>query len=453
MIDEALRNAIVKVERRVAGRDPVLLGTAFVVADELLLTARHVVDGREGDLRLVFRDRAPDDAVTVKAKSATDDWALLSSSAAKCRPIRLGKLPNGPPAFWQTFAYFRRSGSYLSGLVYGVDAKRIDLRADEVAFDASSAIVTVGGASGSPMIANGVAVGMVVDEQIDPATMKIVQGSLTALPMELVVVQAGAPLSLDDEYLPFEAAFVARLLAVPEAVLRLAPGLGLPTNRPPRDLAVDVSRALIRLGWEKIRKLLRGVSGVSQLPELAESLWVDEVAATHLRRALTGPRYARAAAINVCSGRTAGYYVNRAEARNAAQDPFWMQSHVPVHFVSQEAEGKSLKQKVTEALTTKSNQTRPDMIQAWITGNAPVVAIVTTHTPITDDLLAEMRAVDDAYDELYQLVLTGPVLAANGPQVGAQSLVLVRPELPHTLEEELLARYDAIKGIARTGNP
>src|SRR5580698_6640857 len=123
MIDEALRNAIVKVERRVAGRDPELLGTAFVVADELLLTARHVVDGREGDLRLVFRDRAPDDAVTVKARSATDDWALLSSRAAKGSPIRLGKLPNGPPAFLQTFAYFRRSGSYLSGLVQGVDPK------------------------------------------------------------------------------------------------------------------------------------------------------------------------------------------------------------------------------------------------------------------------------------------------------------------------------------------
>src|SRR5262249_34383601 len=148
-------------------------------------------------------------------------------------------------------------------------------------------------------------------------------------------------------------------LAAPQAqpgVKALASRLGVPAGGEP---ALEVARALLRLGWVEIRRYINQLS----LPDrgalclLAESLWVDQEAARRLLEAVNAPGSGRAAALNVRSGSTALYYVDRADAIETLQEITWRDRAVPVTYTASEWDGASLVDIVRRRLATPTRVT------------------------------------------------------------------------------------------------
>jgi hypothetical protein len=439
--------SIARVERRVPGEDPTLLGTGFVIGDGLVLTAKHVVAGRT-DLLLTFPDRTPDPA-TVVDETGASDWAILQSAAAVGRtPLRLRPLPYGPDAMWQTYAYFRKSGGYLRGPIRGTpNAQRMDLRADEAAF---GDLTSVEGASGSPVIAHGVVVGIVIIQL--SVEKKIVEGSVWGLPIRTVAEEELASataarhsprIRLDDEWLPYEAKFHGSLMTPPvqPGLAVLAAQLGVPAGG---DLPREIARVLLRRGWLVARVYLMQLAlpDVNALCEIAESLWVDQEAARLLNRAVLAAHLQRAAAINIASDTSAGHYVDRADAITTAQDLTWRRRIVRISYRATEWDGKTLVAKARAALTTPIRKT-DDLIRTYLSVPPPVLALIATEHPITDELVDELQELETTFPGLRPIVLTG-VTMGDAP-APPRHITMVQPELPDGFETDLLARYAVLK--------
>jgi hypothetical protein len=454
MLDAAKLSAIAKIEMQRPQDDPALLGTGFVVGDGLVLTAKHVVSGRAGKLQLSFGKTGPRACeATVTWQGDGLDWAILTCEGARgIAPIALRRLGYGR-SYWQTFSFFRQSGAYLQGQIYGLPPGSIDLRADEVGDNAGASVC---GASGSPVIAHGAAIGVVTTERIDLTTKRVVNGELGALPIEAIVEDLktrapAAPVALSVDSLPYERLFVSSLRALRETLGELAIELGIP---PQDDPAPDVARALLRLGWRGLRRHLIEIDtpDMQRLIDLAECLWVDDEAAMQLGGVVTGKRYARAAVLNATSEDTAKYFLIRANGRLTKRDPSWSKRPLRVVYPGAEAYGGPLLQAVQDAFADQWMLPRDgDRIRTFVDGNQPVVALIFTLHPVTGEFVDELYTLEQELDGICPVVLSGLDMGSEPPVpiLQPQTITYIRPELPAGREATVLEDIRTIKAAPR----
>lgn len=435
LLDGGRLAAIARLERRAAGRDPELLGTGFVVDDGRVLTARHVVAAFDGKapagetLHVRFPDARGPGTVIARGSSRQLDWALIECDAAKGRaPLLLRRVPYGASQ-WVTFGYARESGEYLGGTIRGARGADLDLEVRQLGGRTGK---TVKGASGSPVIAFGVVVGMLVQEVRDLATDVFIHQA-TALASEAIVADAGGALSLELGEVPFTAAFASELRKVQDAWDGIGRELGV---APGGDPATALARALVAGGLVTIRRALQGVRVDGVLFEIAEALWVNDRAAKALHDRILQRGAPRAIGVDARTIDTGKHYVLRAEAPSVKQFPTWYRRALEIELVSDELTGRTLAEELVDRLRARvgpDKETDED-INDWLETNGPIVLLVTSAAPLPPGLPAELEAFERRFPRVSALVLVGTGSEPPAP------MSLLEPRLAPTFDEDRLHR-------------
>ncbi len=434
LLDGARLAAIARLERRAPRLDPKLLGTGFVIDDGRVLTARHVVRGFDrkdppaGEtLWIKFRDGEGAGKVVAWGQTAQLDWALIECDAAKGRaPLLLRRLPYGASQ-WVTFGYARESGEYLGGAIRGARGADLDLEVRQLG---SRGGKTVKGASGSPVIAFGVVVGMLVKEVRDLETDATLD-QVTALTSEAIVADAGGALSLELGEAPFTAAFASELRKVSDAWDGIGKELGV---APGGDPATALARALVAGGLVTIRRALQGVRVDGVLFEIAEALWVNDRAAKALHDRILQRGAPRAIGLDAKTIDTGKHYVLRAEAPSVKQFPIWYKRVVEIQLVSDELTGKPHAEELIDRLRARvgpDKETDED-VNDWLETNGPIVLLITSDAPLPPGLPAELEAIERRFPRVCALVLVGTGSEPPAP------MALIEPRLAPTFDEQRL---------------
>jgi hypothetical protein len=435
LLDGAKLAAIARLERRAPGFDPKLLGTGFVVDDGRVLTARHVVRGFDRPAppageTLWVKLRGAESAGKVVAWGSTPqlDWALIECDAAKGRaPLLLRRVPYGASE-WVTFGYSRESGEYLGGALRAARGAELDLETRQLVDRGGK---TVKGASGSPVIAFGVVVGMLVKEVRDLDTDVNVNQAVTALASEAIVGDAGGALSLEIGEVPFTAAFASELRKVPDAWDGVGKELGVP---PGGDPATSLARALVAGGLVKIRKALQGVRVDSVLFEIAEALWVNDQAAKALHDRIQQPGAPRAIGLDAKTIPTGLHYVLRAEASSVKQFPTWYKRALEYQLVSDELTGQPLADELVDRLRARvgSDKETDEDVNDWLETHGPIVLLIASEAPLPPGLPAELEALERRFPRVCALVLVGAEREPPAP------MALIEPRLAPKFNEARL---------------
>jgi len=299
MIPAPVARAIVEVLNAAGGT----LGTGFVVADQLVLTAKHVVadplalatkHGVGGNARLRVRfcvDAAPVDADLAEPLPAAADWALLKVAAVPpaIRPLPLGTIGSiGGEVAWYSLGYARiRNG--LRGGFHGVVrsvAAELELYCTELDglthHDAR-------GLSGGPCIVDGVAIGLITDVLRSYDTGAVIAGQVHAIPLEQIRPASCALPDVGARPLPWELVFESLLEDLKTAALRIAASEARLANpveggKLPQQIARRMINQGVTVTAEVIRQLGAKLdrAACDQVMDAAETLWVDGTAADSL---------------------------------------------------------------------------------------------------------------------------------------------------------------------------
>jgi len=424
-----------------------LTGTGFVVdkANRLILTCRHVVAGkRTATFMLPHLDLSIDCDVE-EAPAGKQDWALLTAKAPLPDQVSELKLHrfrwNGCVIPFTSYGfatlYAAAGAGYLSGEVRGLIAG-IDLRADELAGKRHQ---DVEGLSGAPCLINGVAVGLVW------ATLTGAAGStLRAIPADVLHDESNQRIPVADAVmLPYEDVFLSRLDSVQRPTLELA-GDQIGVDDKLGDDATyrrRLARAMLAGGLTAtVNALVEMRSIVSEqvvkeLAILAESLWIDAVAA-QTASALASSPLPRGVLWNATDEATLIDLLRRACWHHRKGRPLW---HVKaacliVHNPTGESHGRGLVEEIAMHFERDLNKKTPAEIRERLANVnvGPVIAVIFEAVP-SAAVLAELA---QNYPGL-RVLFTDPKRRASVPDV-----TMILPEVPAQREASArAARKDA----------
>lgn len=424
-----------------------LTGTGFVVdkASRLILTCRHVVRGQRTATFVLPHLALRVDCDVEEAPAGKQDWALLTAKAPLPDQVSELKLHrfrwNGCVIPFTSYGfatlYAAAGAGYLSGEVRGLIAG-IDLRADELAGKRHQ---DVEGLSGAPCLINGVAVGLVW------ATLTGAAGStLRAIPAGVLHDESNQRIPVADAVmLPYEDVFVSRLDSVQRPTLELA-GDRIGVDDKLGDDATyrrRLARAMIAGGLVATVNALVEMRSIvpeqviKELAILAESLWIDAVAA-QAASALASAPLPRGVLWNATDEASTIDLLRRACWHHRKGRPLW---HVRaacliVHNPTGESQGRELVEEIAKHFERDLNKKTPDEIRERLANVnvGPVIAVIFGAVP-SAAVLAELAR---SYPGL-RVLFTDAKRRASVPDV-----TMILPEVAAQREASArVARKDA----------
>jgi hypothetical protein len=209
-MDNRIRNAIAKIE--VVGSDGGIIsrGTGFLVADDKVLTALHVVANRKsnplqpiaGQIKLSFPDHETLAKIATELFDAKEDWVLLDCQRPPpVQPMPLG-VRHDSGSLFETFGFpdaNPRDGMVQTGTIEDDGANLDGIPAYQL-FSRQAAAGNgspAKGLSGAPVIIDGAVVGLLRFALMDQQR-QTVAGTLYACPLASVIQQVGDVLPVPD---------------------------------------------------------------------------------------------------------------------------------------------------------------------------------------------------------------------------------------------------------------
>lgn len=426
-----------------------MTGTGFVVdkARGLILTCRHVVRGKLTAQFVLPQSDLVFDCDVEEAPADKHDWALLTARSPF--PEQVSELAlhrfrwNGcviPFTSYGFATFYAAAGSgYVSGVVRGL-VDGIDLRADELA---NKKYEDVAGLSGAPCLVNGVAAGLVW------ATLRGAAGStLRAIPADVLHDESNHQIPVvDAAMLPYEDLFMSRLEGVQRSTLELA-GDAIGIDHSDGDDATyrrRLARLMIAGGLDATVKALVQMPPpiipetiAKELAILAESLWIDAIAAQAASTLATTP-LPRGVLWNAAEEATTIDLLRRACWHHNKGRPIWHRKAacLIVHNPTGESRGRGLVEEIAKQFERDLNKKTPEQIRERLANVnvGPVIAIIFEPAP-SAAVLAELA---HSYPGL-RVLFTDPAAQANVPEITA-----ILPEMAAQREDGARAERQAAR--------
>lgn len=432
-------------------------GTGFLVAERLVLTARHVVETMGKECALEFDPAGPKPWQTrsdgIVAYDRDDDWALVRcKEQPPAKPLPLGPLNNSYVIRFETFAFPSSApdGVPYSGTIPAIGARKIALFTPATLERTASSVV---GMSGSPCIVNGVVVAIMVEANA-PANEKNTRGGTTyAVPVS-VVAEAYRDLPFAKEPPRFTPQ-VAQYLKAGPLLQEVAKSAGLPQAQVADDLSLRTAIAahMLRGGVPRARGLLQLLRTLldwrtaEDILDCAGSVWVYEDTARALAGAVTPPASATVA-INATLGATGIRYLHCAGYAATHGHPGWKPYVRLLDPPAGERQLEGLRAGTRAALRNwfrcEDSLIEDELDESRQSGE-PVFVVIPPPPPAIA-VLAALRA---EYPTVSFVVLTGDTLT-DEMRAAFHDVVLLEPEIGRGVEEGNFTTYTRErKGLER----
>jgi hypothetical protein len=428
MIPALVARAVVKVLDATQGT----LGTGFLVAPALVLTAKHVIGSRT-ELRVQFSTDDAADAALAEPLPA-DDWALLRVNHVPLdiAPLPLGTIGNlAREVVWYSIGYTRlRDG--LRGSFHGV----VRTVTDELELFCTELVGCTyddaRGLSGGPCIVDGEAVGVITDVLRRGATGAIVAGQVHALPLAAIRPANGALPQLAPHPLPWELVFRGALERLGESLLEVAAAEARLANfvmsaNAPRQIA----RRMINQGVVVTAAVLRQLrddlapNKIDAVMCVAETLWVDGLAAESMAAVIENRRVGVLATDLDWS---AQHHLWRAYACRCKGAVPW--THVVVDAHTEESFAEAVRERALDELD-KAFDCRGDRAELKRrVAEEPQTTVFVVSVP-RNDVITMLR--DELADVVIVFLSRAVPAAAN-----AVAADVLAPELTRTMEDRAL---------------
>lgn len=433
-----------------------LTGTGFVVdkVNRLIVTCRHVVQGNQlATFELPHLGYRVDCDVE-EAPADKHDWALLTARTSlpeQVSELTLHQfrwngcgLPFTTYGFAKLYATVDAGAGYLSGEVRGYvkantedNSKQIDLYAKELSGKTHEDVL---GLSGAPCFVNGAVVGLIWASLTDA-----VGSTLRAIPAEVLHYESDKRIPVADAVmLPYETIFISRLELLGRSTLELA-GKAIDIDDEDGDDATyrrRLAQAMISGG---LTTTVRALVAIQEIPEraikelaiLAESLWIDALAAETASMLATAP-LPRGLLWNAIYDTTTLDLLRRACWHHKKTRPSWHVKGVCliIHNPTGESRGAGLIKEIAEHFKHELNKRTPDEIKDYLASVivSPVFAVIFEPVP-SPEVLA---ALAQSYPGLRVLFI------APQHRADITGAIMIRPEMTaHREVESLTARERA----------
>jgi trypsin-like peptidase len=255
VIAEEVKGAIVRISFTHHNTNKPIVGTGFLIAGGLVVTAKHVVaDHQAGQtIYVTFANNDEIEVTSVQYRSATTDWALLDVGPTPGHgALELGPLRRGDHIRFASCGYANSlpTGTVYHGTFQVVGALRFELWSDNMAGERAK----VPGLSGAPLLVDNYVCGVIVEAS---GSLGVGDGTLDAIAITSLAKHLS--IEIDDPPFTTRAAIVLQPARheLSKATAHAALRIPHPELSDPQRLCHNVAASCLRCGIETTGNLSR----------------------------------------------------------------------------------------------------------------------------------------------------------------------------------------------------